>query len=297
VNKLLYLKLINKYRQAAVISIILIFYNLINFPESMKQLNSFKESSWNRFASKETISLVFLITTGDENFKNKNLTKLFKETQIIHLLVISGSNIIVFLEFINIFILRKRKINYVIGILLILTYLKYTGYPQTLIRALISYAISETLNVSGIRYSTYPYLYVTVFVLVLVYIFGQLGLSFYLSASYSLAIIIFNRILINDQNIGKLSRFIIFNIYITAVSYLLFYKYNNFSTCTSFVANIFITTIFEPAVLSSYILYFLPTLENSQLADQFLMFFFKILEFTLSYIGFIKELTYNICNE
>ncbi len=296
-NKLLYLKLINKYRQVAVISIILIFYNLINFPESMKQLNSFKESSWNRFGSKETISLVFLITTGDENFKNKNLTKLFKETQIIHLLVISGSNIIVFLEFINIFILRKRKINYVIGILLILTYLKYTGYPHTLIRALISYAISETLNVSGIRYSTYPYLYVTVFVLVLVYIFGQLGLSFYLSASYSLAIIIFNRILINDQNIGKLSRFIIFNIYITTVSYLLFYKYNNFSTCISFVANIFITTIFEPAVLASYILYFLPTLENSQLADQFLMFFFKILEFTLSYIGFIKELTYNTCNE
>ena len=296
-NKLLYFKLINKYRQAAVLGIILIFYNQINFPNSMKQVNSFKESNWIRFASKETVSLVFLITTGDEKFKNKNLTKLFKETQIIHLLVISGSNIIVFLEFINIFILRKKKINYVIGILLILTYLKYTGYPQTLVRALISYAISETLNISGIRYNIYPYLYVTVFILVLVYIFGQLGLSFYLSASYSLAIIIFNRILLNDQNIGKLSRFIIFNFYITKVSYFLFYKYNNFSSCTSFIANIFITTIFEPAVLSSYILYFLPTLENNQLVDQVLMFFFKILELTLIYIGFIKELTYNICNE
>ena len=296
-NILPYLKVINILNRTPVVLILTIIYCSVSFPTSMREINSNKEVIWKNYTSKEVISMVILITTGDEKYKSKNLSNLFKETQIIHLLVISGSNIIVFLQFINIFIVRKRKINYVISILMILTYLKYTGYPQTLLRALISYSLSEILSYKGLRFSTSAYLFITVSLLLLTYIIGSLGTSFYLSACYSVAIIIFNRLLIRDQDTNKLTKFLIFNIYITAVSYFLFYNYHNFSSCNSFVANIFITTLFEPAVLFSYLLYFLPTVEEIKLISETFKILFKFLEFALIYIGFIRNLTYNICYE
>lgn len=258
-----------------------------------RMFNQFKNHELiNSFGEKKR-SLILLTVTGDKRYKNKEIEEEYKNLQIIHVLVISGGNIIILLQFIHIFIGRKSRTSMSMSILFIYLYGKLISFPETLIRALESLLLISTMDTYGLKKSKITTLLITIIVFTITYFTLNLGNSFKLSAIYSTVIALVSGFCLGRCKIGII-RFLILNLLLTITSAIIF-EFDSFSiTCTSFIANIFISLIYDYAIYLAYIIYFLPVL---YLPTSLINLLSNLLDIVFLSINLIRELTYNVCYE
>lgn len=238
-------------------------------------------------------SLILLTVTGDPRYKNIEISQIFKNLQIIHVLVISGSNILIVHHLIHYFIYRKSTTNYLISLLFIYFYGLFISFPETLIRALLSMALVSIVNKFGLKISKYRYLFWSASSFCsCVYLFN-LGDSFILSAIYSLAITLHSGVCLSRCK-NKWISFISLNAFLTIISSLIF-NFNSFSvTCTSFIANIFVSLVYDFAIYLAYILYVLPM---SYIDLRIIELIGTVFQYLFLTLNIMNQLTYNVCYE
>ena len=191
------LKKLQRVRKLLVfITIFLISSHVIsgmNYPRDLKVFNQEKYLVLKNRLAEDAIKLIFLTVTGDKYFNSKFLFKKYKDLQIIHLLVISGSNITVFLIFTYLVIGRKNMFNFYLRYFLTLGYAKFIGYPEPFVRAIVSTSISDFFISKGIKTSYIKELILLFIISGIIYIITRSGNSFILSLIFSVSISIFNR--------------------------------------------------------------------------------------------------------
>lgn len=238
-----------------IIGIVLI--EKINYPKSMKLINQEKQLALKDKLEKDLINLIFLTVTGDKSFSSKYLNQTYKELQIIHLLVISGSNISVFLMFTYIFIGRKNMKGYLLRQMIVILYAKFIGFPEPFIRAITSTFITDLISSKGIKASIVRELFFVVLVSYIVYILSKSGTSFVLSLIFSVAITIFNRVVKNSSR-PKFINFMLFSLYMTGVTFIVSLWFFEVNICQSLISNVLITPFYDVVTVTSYIVYFIP---------------------------------------
>lgn len=255
--------------------------------------NQSKEKELNSYLAKEHKDLIILTVTGDMRYKNSKLQTLYKNLQIIHVLVISASNILLLLNFIHIFIYRKNKTSYLLTLTFIYLYGRFISFPETFIRSIQTIAVSKLSNNTGMKFSKIReaiFLLITYFI---TYNWFKLGDSYRLSFIYS-TVITTSTFVSNKFFKSKIAEFLFLSFNLTVTSSILF-NLNNFSSiCTTFIANIFITLLYDIAIYLAYIIYLLP---SSILSDTIKTVIKTLFDGILSSLNLLSNLTYNICNE
>ena len=288
-----YIKKTIKYFKLVVLLIFLLLVNSYPLQVSGRMYNQYKVQELTKMLGSKEVSLILLTVTGDQRYKNSEISKIYKELQIIHVLVISGSNILIVHHFIHLFIYRKNKTNYLISIIFIYFYGLFISMPETLIRALISLIIIGLINLSGIKINKFKYLLLTLFLFLIIYFWLNLSNSYILSVIYSSVITFHTGICIRRCNSNWIS-FLTLNALLTLTSSIIF-QFSSFSIiCTSFIANIFITLVYDIAIYLAYILYLLPVQIVPLELQIGIRYFFQVLFLVLN---FTKQLTYNVCYE
>lgn len=277
----------------AGILITLVSSNYINLNKTMKDYNSNKFHQLKEYGDEKVASLAIQVASGDKSYRNKELEILFKKNQILHLLVLSGGNIITILSFIHIFILRKSLNNYVKLIFIILAYLSYTNYSETLIRASLSVALSQGIVITGLKYSKLRIYFITLFIQLIVMLSLGLGTSFTLSVIFSGVISLYG--IISTRK--KLLDHLVLSIILSFVSYFIFSTDKYFSSYRTLLANLFITPIFEYANILIYLIYFLPSYEGITTLNLAIYCLTYIMELFIYLLDYWYLMLYNLCYE
>ena len=288
--------LIKKTFKYSLVSILAILITILNFEKieiSGKIYNQGKFLELRQFLDNKSTSLILQTVTGDKRYRNEELIGLYKNLQIIHILIISGGNIVIILKFIHIFIYRKSMISLILSIIFIYSYGKIISFPETLVRAIQTTFLTKLVECFGVKFSTLRSSLITAFTFVFTFFIFNLGDSYKLSAIYSL-VILFNSEVVKKKLRNNFLIFIISNTILTATSSYVF-RFDKFSvTCTSFFANILINLLYDYAIYLAYVLYILPTKHMNWVIKDSINEAFSLLFQTLN---FTKVLTYNICNE
>ncbi len=258
-----------------------------------RMFNQFKNHELTNIFGEKKRSLILLTVTGDKRYKNKEIEEEYKNLQIIHVLVISGGNIIILLQFIHIFIGRKSKTSMIMSLLFIYLYGKLISFPETLIRALESLFLFSIMDTYGLKKSGVTTLLITIIAFTITFFTLNLGNSFKLSAIYSTVIALVSGFCLGRCRIGVI-RFLILNLLLTLTSAIIF-EFRSFSViCTSFIANLFISLVYDFAIYLAYIIYFLPLRFIPTNVTTLISY---LLDIVFLSINLIKELTYNVCYE
>jgi len=253
--------------------------------------NQYLEKQYSKMFDSMTKSLILLTVTGDKRYKNKELENIYKELQIIHILVISAGNILLFLNFIHLFIYRIKATNLLMTLIFIYFYGRFISMPETFIRAIQTIFITQFLSTVGLKISKTRLFLILVCIYTLTFYFLDLGESYRLSAIYSSVILISNN-LSSVYRISNIPSFLILQFLLTLTSSILF-SLDRFSIiCTSFLANIFISLLYDIAIYLAYVTYLLPNFLIEEYLGSILGYLFKLVFMSLN---LIKELTYNVC--
>ena len=257
-----------------------------------KLYNQYKFNELDRINDSHTVNLILLTVTGDTRYQDKKLEHLFKKLQIIHILVISGSNIAIALYFIQIFIYRKNMNSFILSLFFVYLYGRLISFPETLIRAIETVFLSSLSGNLGLRFSALKRIVIPAIFFCITYYLLDLGGSFILSATYSLVIIVTTLTLTNNFK-NKVVSFLILNLILTTCSGIIF-NYSSISiTCISFIANIFISLAYDYAIVLAYIIYLTPiSLLPTQVSELIKILF----NLVLKSLNFLDVLTYNVCN-
>ena len=280
------------FLKTVILIIFILFLLVTNITTYTKIYNQNKYKELRKFLEDKTISLILQTVTGDQRYKNIELSKKYKDLQIIHILVISGGNVAIILGFIHIFIYRKNMTNYILSLIFIFIYGKLIYFPETLVRALQSIIILKISEYLGVKFSTKRSFIIIVLTFLISVLLFNYGKSYFLSAVYSVVIFI-NSNFLQKVSKNKTINFIISNLSLTITSSILFNFDSFFITCTSFVANIFITLFYDFAILLAYIVYFMPTDYIPNILRNGIIFSFQLI---LNTINLTSWITYNICN-
>lgn len=273
--------------------IIFIYINNSPLETYGKIFNQSKENDFNSFLKKEEKDLVILTVTGDQRYKNANLQKLYKDLQIIHVLIISASNILLLLNFIHIFIYRKNKTSYFVTLIFIYLYGRLISFPETFLRSIQTIAVNQINNNLGLKFSKIRQITILVFIYLLTFNLGKLGDSYKLSSIYS-TIIMISTTLSKKIFRSKALEFFFLASNLTITSSIIFNLTHYSSICTTFIANIFITITYDFAIYLSYITYLVP---NFLLITEMKIMISNLLSYILMSLIILTKLTYNICNE
>ena len=266
---------------------------VINTNVYMRAFNQYKYENISNSTNKKTADLVLLTVTGDERYKNYYLTSTYKNLQIIHLLVISGSNISILLSLVNLFIYRKNMKIYLFSLVFIYIYGKLIFFPETILRAFQTLVICNFSKHLGMKVNQLLIFLTTLIVAFLTLITGNVGFSYQLSFIF-FSLIFFNSNYLEPLIGSKIISFLTTTAIMTVASTILFNKPSFSINCTSYIANIFITYIYEFAIKLAYITYFLP---NINLFSFFFSYIEIIFNLVFDFLNLMQFFTYNICNE
>ena len=89
--------LIKKTFKYSLVSILAILITILNFEKieiSGKIYNQGKFLELRQFLDNKSTSLILQTVTGDKRYRNEELISLYKNLQIIHILIISGGGIV-----------------------------------------------------------------------------------------------------------------------------------------------------------------------------------------------------------
>lgn len=218
------------------------------------------------------------MVSGDKRFETSLLIKLFKENQILHLLVLSGGNIAILIHFME-YSKTRNSLSYIFfKILLVCEYFVFTAYQHPVARALLFMILDEFVYILGFKICKVFQIKFLLILSVITFFCLNFSLSFALSAYFAMTILIYN-ILIEEFLVSRFFKRLFFPIYMTAVTApiaLLIFK--DFNPITSLRSNFLLLPIFEIIIFLSYFIYFLtPILSNST----------DILNYILSITNFI----------
>ena len=209
--------------------------------------------------SETLTNLIITTVTGDKNYESAYLKNLYKELQILHLLVLSGSNLVIFSQFFS-FLYKRDSLSYFINQLLAnIVYFCYIGFLHPVARALIFMQLFTFLDSFGMKSMTLYKILTLSVCSVLFYIFSDFSVSFLLSFIFSTIVVFYNTIsskLIRSKN--YIFKVFIFGVYMTAATIpinLFFFK--NINILQNLVSNLFLTPFYDFFVLIMYVIYFL----------------------------------------
>lgn len=242
-------------------------------------LRSFYNKNLN-LISKDKLSdtstqMIILFVSGDKYFQTKFLKELFSKNEVIHLLVLSGSNLVIFVLLISVLMSREHFTYFITKSLVLLTYFAFTSYPHPLARAVFYMTLDDLITQLGLQRSKFRYLLILIFLSAIVAYSLKFSISFILSAYFALAIIIFNLLFKIESKVVK---FFAFNLYMTLVSLasspLFGFK---ISPIKALVMNFLLTPLFDFFVLIAYLAYFTVPILGTRASYQIIFYFFDLI--------------------
>jgi len=241
--------------------------------------------------------LIILTVTGDEKYDKGEIKYQYLYLQILHLLVLSGSNIIILYQFFSLFEIRNRFSYIFIKYLALITYLCYVSYLYPVARAIIFNLIYDIIILNGFKSNFKILILIYSFTCFIIYYRNQFPTSLLLSYLFSLSLLLFNQYSLKISKLLSIRfiRFLVFTFYMTIVSTAIsYFFFSNFSVTRSFISNIFIVPAYDFFVLVMYLAYFLgfiPFLNTALLPV--LGFIIVILLTYLDYLSLIFK-SYNL---
>lgn len=256
--------------------------------------NKIFESRNVKLLSNEYISLIILITTGDTRYETEFLKSLFKELNIIHLLVLSGSNLVIFIQFFSIFESRNSKSFFVIKSIVVLSYLRYTNFLHPLARAFIFMLLYDFIKINGFKAEFKAYFLTLLSISILIAWYLNFSYSFLISMIFAISILAYNELTLRLSLHSHPASFFIFHIYMSIFSSfvtIIFFNDSNF--LRTLLSNILIVSLFDFFVLIFYSYYFLSFTNLAGYLSPFIEPILRILlEYMTSLLYFYK--IYNI---
>ena len=251
------LKLINFGLITRVILAIVFITMLI----SVRGYNSYSHSynkiiqkNYSEYLSNDTLSLIILMTTGDINFKNNKLNEIFSKNQIIHLLVLSGSNLVIVNLFLSQTLARNSYSYIVLNYSFLLLFFAYTLYLHPVARALLFMFLADLHTFFGFKFNFLRKVFSTVIITLVAMLLLNFSLSFLLSSYFAISIIIFSQI---SKRLKSLLKAILFPFYMTIISFPTMFLFNSFDFRISLLSNYLVVPIFEFFSFYSYLFYLL----------------------------------------
>ncbi len=287
-------------RRIVILTAIVVFcytYNNIQYPNNIWKFNEYRNQELKKYLDNKIISLIQLTTSGNTTYKVKDLFLMYKELEILHLLVISGSNISVFLLFTYFFIGRKNMTELIFRFIILAMYSKFIGYPEPLVRAMLTNTISDIRQVFGIKSSLIKELFIVFILSLILSLALNTGNSYLLSLIFSTSITIYNRIF-KIRIPSKLLNFLLFSCFMSFTTFVVSLFFFDVNMCVSFISNLLITPIYDVITIISYVVYFLPIFKIKPLEIIYLNIFSTVsLTFNtfFNYLGIIETLSHQIC--
>jgi predicted membrane metal-binding protein len=250
--KLINFGLITRVILAMVFSTMLI--RMVGFKNNSESYNKIIRNSYSNYLSPDTLSLIILMTTGDLNFKNNKLNEIFMKNQIIHLLVLSGSNLIIVSLFLSPFISKNSYSYIVLNYSYLGLFFVYTSYLHPVARALLFMSLNDLQTILGLKFNFYKKLLLTFIITLMGMLILNFSISFALSSYFALSIIVFSQI---SKRLRSLLKTLLFPIYMTIVSIPTILLFNSFDFKISLLSNYLVVPIFEFFSFYSYLFYIL----------------------------------------
>jgi hypothetical protein len=226
------------------------------FPQTMRLYNKILETELTKNLSHRSVQLIILVVSGDKGYLTSDLKALFTKNQIIHLLVLSGGNLVILIHFIEQFHFKNTLSYVVLKYSFVSTYFAYTGLQHPLARAVIFMSISDFHNLLGYKISRkIKYLSITFGSFLALYV-TDYSMSLSLSIYFATSILLYNDILSSYIRNKPVLNFLIFNIYMTLVTAPLLLIFDNTNLYMVMLANLVILPLFETVTVLCYFLYF-----------------------------------------
>ena len=194
------------------------------------------------------------MTTGDINFKNNKLNEIFSKNQIIHLLVLSGSNLVIVNLFLSQTLARNSYSYIVLNYSFLLLFFAYTLYLHPVARALLFMFLADLHTFFGFKFNFLRKVFSTVIITLVAMLLLNFSLSFLLSSYFAISIIIFSQI---SKRLKSLLKAILFPFYMTIISFPTMFLFNSFDFRISLLSNYLVVPIFEFFSFYSYLFYLL----------------------------------------
>ena len=243
-----------------------------------------------KYLSQSNMGLIIATVTGESKYLNKRIKTIYKETQINHLLVLSGSNLIIFCHF----TLSKRfKYNFSYFFLsysCVFIYLRFINFLHPVSRAFIFMFFHDIISFLGFSTRFFPIFLILTITYLLTYLLLGYSTSFLLSSLFSLLILSYNYLLSPNFNKNRFLNFMIFAFYMTILSlpiHLIFFNDLNFRALL--LSNLMIVPFYDLLTFIMYISYFsgfIPVVSTP-----ITIFTDLLLNFVLQYIDFINYLS------
>ena len=247
------------YVICTLLSLIVLSMLIVNIRNSkfVYDYNKNLETSLSKYLSQRSTALIILIVSGDKYYLTPNLKSLFTENQILHLLVLSGGNLVILIHFLGVFIYRNSLSYFVFKYLFLIEYFVFTQLQHPLARAIIFILLNDIYNLWGFRYQLkYKYLMLLSASSVFILLFG-FSLSFSLSLYFALAISIYSDFIKPFLVISRFVNFFVYSIYVTLVTTPLILVFKDTNILRSLFSNFLIVPIFELIIPICYFVYFL----------------------------------------
>jgi len=221
------------------------------------------ETNLSKYLSDRTTTLIILVVSGDKGYLTPQMKILFTENQILHLLVLSGGNLVILIHFLRVFLFRNSLSYFVLKYLFLIEYFVFTQLQHPLARATIFILLSDISNLWGYRFKLmYKYLLLLSSSSIFILLFG-FSLSFSLSLYFALAISIFNDFISPLLRASKLFKFFVYSIYVTLATTPLTLVFKDIDILRSLFSNFAVVPIFEIIIPLCYFVYFLGPFNGS----------------------------------
>lgn len=229
------------------------YLNTTQFRGTYRHYNKNLEHNLKNLSSENPINLVILTVSGDKNYLTRDLKSIYYSNNIMHLLVLSGSNISILIMFIELFKKRYAINNVVFKNFVIFNYFVFTNYQHPLARAYLFMTVVDIVQTSGLKISLLRKTLILLSLSSIVFLYLNFSLSFLLSVYFSICILFFQKLTINYNTIV---RYLVFNTCMTVCSIPLMYVFGYFSILKSLLSNLVTGFSYDFIVLASYIVYF-----------------------------------------
>ena len=258
--------------------------------QSYRYYNEIYKSKNEELLSENTISLIILTTTGDKKFLNSFLNEIYKELNITHLLVLSGSNLVIFSSFFSLFLYRNRLSSLFIIVLALLVYFCYISFLHPVARALVFMLFYEYIIFFGLKYSRHIVILMISILCLLVLFLLDFSNSFLLSLLFSILIVIYNFVSSPNNRVSStLLKNFLFPFYMTITSApIQLYFFGIFNFRISLFSNLLIVSSYDYLVFLLYFSYFIGFIDP--LSVFFLPLVDSLINFYLKYLSYLLYL-------
>jgi len=272
----------------SVLSIIVLIF-CITHPDTSRYYNKNLEIELDKKLSVNSINLIILTVSGDKTYLSAQLRNLFVQNQILHVLVLSGSNLVIVILYLEAFQSKNDMSYVVLKYAAIIAYFIFSNLQHPLARAVIFMTITDLHQLYGFKISLsvkYSFLISVSLISVLLL---NLSLSFALSAYFALAIVIYLDLIEIIGIKSKLLKITLFNLYITIFTAPLILIFEETSLPRALFSNFFVLPIYEPLTVICYFSYLaIPLLSSLQVDQLYLLTVDTLISTLFAYLEYLS---------